>query len=141
MIAGPGHFDCRSLQVIMGVGVFIVLASIRLSGLIGAIAVVVGALVFGVGAAWAFGPAGSGLRAPLASGRKLPAHRPAGRFARPSAIPGAAHRHRMDAGAGRSTRCQNIAQGTLRSEDPLPDNLSPGLPGSTATIRSRRADH
>ena len=45
-------------SVIIGVGVFIVLASIRLAGLIGAIAVVVGPLVFGVGAAWAFGPAG-----------------------------------------------------------------------------------
>nr|WP_015062548.1 hypothetical protein [Pseudomonas syringae]AFK89786.1 hypothetical protein [Pseudomonas syringae] len=45
-------------SVAMGVGVFIVLASIWLSGLISAIAVVVGPLVFGVGAAWAFGPAG-----------------------------------------------------------------------------------
>lgn len=45
-------------SVIIGVGVFIILASIRLSGLIGAFAVVVGPLVFGVGAAWAFGPAG-----------------------------------------------------------------------------------
>lgn len=45
-------------SVFIGVGVFIVLMSIRLSGLIGAIAVVVGPLAFGVGAAWAFGPAG-----------------------------------------------------------------------------------
>ena len=82
----------------------------------------------------------SGLRAPLTSGLR-PAHRPAGRLARPSAIPCAAHQHRMDAGAERSTQCQNIAQGTLRSEAPLPDNLPSGFPGSTATIRRRRAGH
>lgn len=53
-----GVLSSEYSSVAMGVGVFIVLASIWLSGLISAIAVVVGPLVFGVGAAWAFGPAG-----------------------------------------------------------------------------------
>ena len=34
-----------------------------------------------------------------------------------------AHRQQLDVGAGRSTPVQNIEQGTLRSEDPLLDNL------------------
>lgn len=45
-------------SVIIGVGVFLTLTSIRLSGLIGAFAVVMGPAVLGVGAAWVFGPAG-----------------------------------------------------------------------------------